>query len=126
MNRPRGITVLAYISLVWSGIGFLLTLAIGLLALPDSEYPWWLIFVGALVGLPIAVGLLKLKNWARILTIVGALLTCIRSGEDLLGSLSGSDASLFDAVFMLGVVAFNIWILWYLNLPHVKEAFGVS
>lgn len=57
---------------------------------------------GALLGLAAGLGLLRLKNWARILAIVLAIFT-------LLG-------------FPIGTVI-GALIIWYLWKPEVKEVF---
>lgn len=70
------------------------------------------------------VGLLKLANWARILTVV---LIAIGLAFTVLG--------LFQAMmpFHIGMVIWNlifvvidVWILMYLFKPHVKQAFGTA
>jgi hypothetical protein len=72
----------------------------------------------AAFAVAIALGLLKLKNWARVTTIVFSVL-------GLLGNLNGFRAGMSSALVgpVIGLVL-NIWIIWYMLQPHVKAAFG--
>jgi uncharacterized membrane protein (DUF2068 family) len=70
-------------------------------------------------------GLWALQNWGRIITMV---LTALAAAFDLLGlvtmvshmSSTGVGTIVWQAVWL----AIYIWILMYLNKPHVKKAFG--
>jgi hypothetical protein len=95
-----------------AGAGFLAGLGavIGVLALVFAA-------LYALVGW----GLLKLKEWARIVTIV-------LSGLGALGALFGLVAvfthfGLIIVFWSLVRLAICAWIIWYLLQPNVKAAF---
>jgi hypothetical protein len=131
MNRPTGVTVIAVLCFI--GACFLTLLAClflvggGLAARfmpPDAHIPAGIaaavggaaaIIFLLLAGLYVAVGmgLLKLKEWARIVTIVLA-------GLSLLFGLLGL---LHFHPFALVRLAIAGWILWYLLQPHVVAAF---
>jgi hypothetical protein len=69
----------------------------------------------------VAWGMLKLKEWARIVSIALAVLGLVLAVPALLfGVMRGSPVAL---VFTLVRVAIAGWILWYLVQPHVKAAF---
>ncbi|MFZ0981629.1 MAG: hypothetical protein WAN23_19665 [Candidatus Acidiferrales bacterium] len=69
----------------------------------------------------------KLKNWARIITIV-------LTGIGLLGSVLSiispfGHMHIFLFVFLIRrliLAAIYAWILWYLFQPNVKQAFGAT
>jgi hypothetical protein len=135
MNRPTGVTVIAVLCFI--GACFLTLLAClflvggGLAAKfmpPDAHIPAGIMAavgaVGAVIFLILAalyvtvgLGLLKLKEWARIIAIVLA-------GLSLLFGLFGL---LHFHPFALVRLAIAGWILWYLLQPHVVAAFrGLS
>jgi hypothetical protein len=63
--------------------------------------------------------MLKLKNWARVVTIIFA-------GLAVLSGLAGfliSHGLIFTSLIRIALAA---WILWYLMQPEVKAAFGAS
>jgi hypothetical protein len=76
------------------------------------------------IDVVVGVGLWKLCNWARILTIILTALALLMAGIGLLTSLL--HFNLFVLVFQLIFVGIYILILWYMFQPHVKKAFGVA
>jgi uncharacterized membrane protein (DUF2068 family) len=70
----------------------------------------------------IAIGLFGLKNWARIIAMV---LSAIGAVFGLLAvfSLMMHFAAIM-AFWQLIKIAINVLIVWYLNQPQVKQAFG--
>jgi len=69
----------------------------------------------------LAWGMLKLKEWARMVSIVLAVLGLVLAIPSLLfGVMRASPVAL---VLTLVRVAIAGWILWYLVQPHVKGAF---
>ncbi len=141
MQRPTGVTIIAVLAFIGAGLCVLAALGalVGAAFLSNmTSYPGMgaLAGVGAvmvgvlLIGLAvldvfIGIGLLKLQNWARILTIVFAAL-------GLLGVLIGlpfARLHVFFFIFVLREIIFaavEIWILVYLLQPHVKQAFGAK
>jgi hypothetical protein len=81
------------------------------------------IFLLLLAGVYIvlAIDLLKLLNWARL-----ACMTVIVIGALVATGVFASIAHLATAVVALQllVIALDVWVVWYLVRPHVKQAFG--
>ena len=67
----------------------------------------------------VAVGLLKLQNWARITSIVLSALGLLGSFRNIAAAFHGS-----GMVVSIVVLAFHIWVIWYMLQPNVKAAFG--
>ena len=138
MERPTGVTILAVLSFL--GGGLLLIIAFGALAggavlasvlsLPASIVGLGAVIVAivffAFAGLYAAngVGLLKLQNWARVLTMVLIVLGLLSAVLGVFGALA--HFRMFLLVRQLIVAAIDLWILLYLNKPHVKQAFGAA
>ena len=139
MVRPTGVTVIAVLDFI--GAGFCVLAGVGMmlgggyfatmLSQGRGASAGMLAAIGAVAGvifLAIAAlaivlgwGLLKLKEWARIITIVLA-------GLGALGALLALATVFghFAAVGMFMVIcrlAINGLIIWYLLQPHVKVAF---
>jgi hypothetical protein len=64
-------------------------------------------------------GMMKLKNWARVVTLVLAALSVL-SG---IGIFVGTHGLIFMSLLRVAIAA---WIIWYLLQPEVKTAFGVA
>lgn len=150
--RPTGITVLAILHFVIAAMlvpsGGLWILVAGLLADPEFsnqalEVPMppalraqyaLLLQHGVAVGLALiifgllkvvsGVGLWKLRNWGRRLTIALAALAVALSLPSLVSALLARDvfSLLVGLSFAVGYGA----ILWYLFWPEVKRVFGVA
>ncbi len=144
MERPTGVTILAILNFLGAGLYALLAVlffligaggaASGMMSEMGGGAAAFLLGLGAAVGvillifaaigLAIGIGLWKLRNWARIVTIVLVGLSLLLGVIGLLGSLISFELGslIFQAIF----VALYAWIIWYLFQPHVKQAFGVS
>jgi hypothetical protein len=141
MERPTGVTILAVLAFI--GAAFLaigsIALMVGgaLLSNARATGPGAGMLLGlggavlggiclvlAVIYVFMAVGLLKLQNWARIVTIVFVGLGLLSA---LMGLLS-SFAHVFPVLIVRNiiVVAIDVWILIYLFKPHVKQAFGAT
>ena len=142
MGRPVGVTILAVLYFLGAvfcllgGIGMMMgggmmaTLlnqqgqgsggAAGLMAGLGAAFGVVILIFAALDAL-LGWGLWKLKNWARIITIV---LMVISIGLQLFG-LVGILAhfNLFSLILTVVFVAIYAWIVWYLLQPNVKAAF---
>lgn len=93
-----------------AAIGLFLGAAGGIIAL----------FFAAAHGV-LAWGMLKLKEWARIISIALAVLGLVLAIPALLfGMFRFSPIAIFFTLVRVGVAAL---ILWYLVQPHVKAAF---
>jgi hypothetical protein len=141
------IAVLAFISAAFLLLGGLLCLLGGAwLATMGSHraFPFGGAFLGAMgavcgvilltfaaLSLAAGIGLLGLKSWARVLTIVLLALGLAVNVLALLGGwmpyhLGFGAMHLHHLVIrhLIGI-ALDVWILYYLFQPHVKKAFGV-
>ncbi len=144
MERPTGVTVLAVLNFLGAGLYALFTVlffligaggaASGMMSEMGGGAAAFLLGLGAAVGvillifsaigLAIGIGLWKLRNWARIVTIVLVGLSLLLGVIGLLGSLIAFELGslIFQAIF----VALYAWIIWYLFQLHVKQAFGAA
>lgn len=130
VNRPLGVTILAILAF----IGGALQLATGAAAIVGGGLVGGLLggAEGAAVGGLVAIsglflvvlgivallagyGLWQLASWAWLLTIAWAILGLISAALTLLG---GDFASAIISAILPAVV------LWYLNRPDIKQAFG--
>ncbi len=115
-RRPGGVTFLAGLNIV----GAVIVGIIGLVAvqfLQDASLAalYGTIGIGVMVfNITISVGLLRLKNWARIIAIVGYSLGALGG---LITLASGDPLGLFQ-------LAVAIAIITYLSRRHVRQAFG--
>jgi hypothetical protein len=73
----------------------------------------------AVLAIFIAIGLLKLKNWARVTTIVLSALGLLSTLSRFLHGFAGG-----GMVVTIIVLAYYIWVIWYMLQPNVKTAFG--
>lgn len=119
MKRPVGVTVIAVLNICGAGI---LTVRDGLLPAnrPRGSYLGFLI-VSVLFSVGLSVGLLKLRNWARSITVllswinlILALMFPVREG------LAGR--RVVDVGQLLGGL-FAGAVLWYLSKSEVVTAF---
>jgi hypothetical protein len=143
MNRPVGVTVIAVLEFLGAafcilvglgamlGGGFLATIMSQSGAQGSMAGAGILGALGAAVGVVLLVfaalyivvgwGMLKLKGWARIVTMIFA-------GLGILGALLGL-ATTFTHFAVIGLfwlvvrLAIAGWILWYLLQPNVSAAF---
>ena len=139
MGRPTGVTVIAVLDFIAAGFcllggigmlvggGFLATMmnqqqgaGAGIFAAIGAAAGVFFLVLAALAAF-IGWGMLKLKGWARIITIVLSALGILGA---LLG-LFGAFAHFGVGVLMFTVIrlAINGWILWYMLQPNVKAAF---
>ena len=149
MQRPDGVTILAVLAFI--GAGLCAVAGLGLLGLAAfaragalsrlSAYPQLAIVAGigsAVLGIVcigvgvleavIGVGLWRLQNWARVLTIVLCILALISAGFTLLFALTHMFGVFFFGLFFrrLVLAGVQVWIVIYLLKPHVKQAFGAT
>lgn len=73
----------------------------------------------AALAIFVAIGLLKLKNWARIVTIVLSALGLLSTLSRFVHGFAGG-----GMVMTIIVLAYYIWAIWYMLQPNVKQAFG--
>ena len=139
MGRPTGVTVIAVLDFIGAGFCVLLGLGMmlggGFIASMMSQQQragaGILAAVGAAAGVVILIcavlaivlgwGLLKLKEWARIVTIVFAAIGAVFGLLGLFTLLA--HIAVIGIFWALCRLAINVWIIWYLLQPHVKAAF---
>lgn len=157
MNRSAGVTVIAVLQL----LGSLFSLAMGALmaailafaplpAKPDSPMPLGfktlfsvivvtMYVLPAIWGLVTAIGLFRLKSWARVSTIVFSALLIAFGMFSLLAIVmiavipirnQPASAKIFSAVMMASLAAIQlsvaIWWIVYLTRPRVKAQFAIA
>jgi hypothetical protein len=154
-NRSAGVTVIAVLALLGSALMLALAVlvAIAMFAAPQQaanpaqlppmfykaiRFAAPLFYaLPAVWGIVTAVDLLRLKNWARISTIVFSVLLIVFGGFEALTSVSfflmppsrGLDVkALFAigvtmAVLSLAQIGVGIWWLVFFNRPNVKAQF---
>ena len=141
MARPTGVTILAVLSFL--GAGLYLLAAVGLFLLGSSAGLAAMAGRGGGMGGPLAamgafagiaclilavlclvngIGLLKLRGWARMLTILLVALGIIFAVLGIVRAMAPMMMGLI--VWDLILIAIDAWILMYLFKPHVKVAFG--
>lgn len=123
MKRPVGVTVLAIVQLIAAAL--LLLIAVksllgygrnaGLIGATIS-------FALAALALAMGAGLLKLKNWARILSIAYAFVVAAMRLLGILGAMATlAPVSALIRTIQLGLA---ILVIWYLSRADVKKAFA--
>jgi len=139
MERPTGVTILAVLTFL--GAAFLALAAIiflaggamlsqamasgfGAIAGVGAAVIAVVFLVFAVLYVAVGMGMLKLQNWARIVTIILVGLGLLSAAAGVL--LSFAHFRLFFLVRELIVLGIDIWIIAYLFRPHVKQAFGAS
>lgn len=139
MGRPVGVTILAILNFIGAafcllaGIGMILgggviaTMlsqqgagASGILAGLGAAAGVFMIIIGG-AGALVGFGLWKLKEWARIVSIVLAGISAALQLLGLLGSLA--HFNVFAVIWSVFWVAIDGLIIWYLLKPEVKAAF---
>ncbi len=140
MERPTGVTILAVLGFIGAGMLVLAALAMlvgGAMVANMAARPGLamiggvggaivaVVFLGiAALYLVVALGFLKLQNWARVLTIVLCGVGVLFNGLGVLNALVHFHVVI--VVWQAIVVAIDLWVMLYLLKPHVKQAFGAT
>ena len=154
-NRSAGITVIAILQLIGSALLLVLAALMAfamIVATPPANDPrlppmFFTVMrvvvplfyaIPAVWGILTAVGLLQLKNWARISTIVFSVLLMVFGAFGVLTSMvfilnppsgNGVDPKMFSiigaatAVFSLAQIGVGIWWMVFFNRAGVKAQF---
>ncbi len=133
-DRPLGVTVVGALCVcggpmsVLAGLVWLIvTRNILLVFVPFGAIPLLLGIamglLGASVLLGIGIGLLSMKNWARLVLIVLIGYGLLDGIALLLGIPSNH---LLAAAFVVLAMGTGVWLLRYLLKPDVKVAFGAT
>jgi hypothetical protein len=138
MDRPTGVTVISVLAfigagiLVLAGLGMFLGGAVlssmasrpgvGMMAGIGGAFVGIVFLVIAGVDLTLGIGLWKLQDWARILTVVLVIIGAVLNGFGVLRSMLHFHViRLFiQAIF----VAIDVWIAVYLSQAKVKQTFA--
>jgi cytochrome c oxidase subunit IV len=140
MERPAGVTILAVVAFLFGGLfalgglGMMLGGAVlsrmansgglGMLAGVGGAIIGFILLGFAVVYIVDGIGLMKVANWARILTIILVGLSLLRSAFGMMRSLGHLNP--VALCFALLIAAIDVWILVYLFKPDVKLAFGAT
>jgi hypothetical protein len=140
MERPAGVTILAVVAFIFGGfmalggLGAMLGGAVlsrvansgglGMLAGVGGAILGFVLLGFAVVYIVDGIGLMKVANWARILTIILVGLSLLRSAFGMMRSLGHMHP--VGVFFSLVIAAIDVWILVYLFNPDVKQAFGAT
>ncbi len=141
MTRPTGVTILAVLSFlgaalfVLGGCVMLALGAAGVAAMAGGRGmggPF--AALGAFAGVALlifaalyivnGVGLLKLRPWGRLLTIILVAISLAFAVRALLLVVMHLNIAL--VIWQLIICGIDAWILAYMFKPHVKQAFGQS
>jgi len=141
MQRPTGVTILAVLAFLAAAVLVLMALlsllggalvsslgarGMGTLAGLGAAVIAVFFLILAAVEVVVGIGLWKLRNWARIVTIVLCGLSFLGA---VLSILNPFHIHVFFFLFLLRrliYAAIYAWILWYLFQPNVKQSFGAT
>lgn len=157
MKRSAGVTVIAILSLLGSGFTFAMGIVVVAVAFiapasASNQFPGspnffkalllvssLIYFVPAVWGIVTGIGLLRLRNWARISIIVFSVLLILMVGFSGLVTLvapfpppqnNAVDPAMMTGIrmaigaFMLALSGIGVWWLVFFNRLKVKEQFG--
>ena len=138
MARPTGVTILAILSFLGAALAALVALGAlfgaavltSMMSLPKEVVGIGVAVVAVIclgfAALYIAngIGLLKVQNWARILTIVLVILGLLSAALGILNGLA--HFRMLHVVREIVVAGIDVLILWYLFKPEIKTAFGAA
>ena len=140
MPRPVGVTILAVLNFIgaFCCVAVAIVMIVGLSILGASAsgahtagmmalagggvIAGVLLIVFALIPILIGYGLMKLKNWARIVSIILAALGILMALPGLFMALG--HIVIFALVINLIGIGIDALIVWYLLQPDVKKAFA--
>ena len=140
MNRPQNVTIIAIVEFCLCALFTLLGvgLLVGggfvatILRQQGQQYAGVLGTIGAAAGIFILVcaaiwvfvliNFWNMKNWARIVVMVFAVLSALQNCVGVLGSLMRF--SIFGLLWNGAWGAFWVWTVMYLNGPEAKNAFS--
>lgn len=143
MGRPTGVTILAILNFIGAGfcllggIGLMLGGGVvatmlnqqgangagggaGIIAALGAFAGVCIIIVGG-ISMLVGFGLWKLKEWARIVSIILTAIGAVLNLPALLTSVT--HFNLGSLIWTLFWLAIDVWIIMYLLKPHVKAAF---
>jgi len=130
MERPRGVTVLAYLYLL---LALLVAFSSLLLFVPSRTSPPIRAFnplqhqrllaqlvAFLIVAVTLGIALLRMKPWSRWLAITVSAVQLL----SVLYEVAVTHSSTAAGAGSLGLrTLFAVWVIWYLTRTHVKTAF---
>jgi hypothetical protein len=138
MKRPFGVILVAVLMCIGAGLlalGSLAFFALGAVAVTaGAEGPMSHLFsemgtigtgiflVLAVAYVILAIQLLRFVYWARLAAIVFIAVGSLFAVIGIVTSLPHPEIMVF--AWQLFVIAVDVWILWYLTRPHIKDAFA--
>jgi uncharacterized membrane protein (DUF2068 family) len=145
MPKPVGVIILAILDFIGAAgcalFGLLAIFGMGMLGPTLSQNPEigpekaaWIAGAGMVVAIVcfffaallalLGYGMLNLRNWARIITLVLAGIAIVLSVLGIAGGAFRFGAmAVVTSTIRLGI---NLFIVWYLTRPYVKLAFETS
>jgi hypothetical protein len=81
----------------------------------------FLILAFAALFIITGIGLMKLRGWGRIIQIILAALGILNTLRGITTVFRSGSAPM---VITIVILAYDIWVIWYLLTPGVKAAFG--
>jgi hypothetical protein len=137
MDRPTGVTIIAVLGFIGAGLSLLAGLGMflggavlssmagrpgmGMIAGIGGAFVG-IVFLGiAAVYLVTAIGLWKLQDWARILTVVLSIIGAVLNGFGMLRAML--HLHIFGLFIQAIFVAIDVWVAVYLLQSNVKQAF---
>ena len=135
MKRPAGVTIIAILGFIVGGLAVMEGLLVWLrgtaffapgVSLHTGGASAGVVLLGlAALVIVTCIGLLKLQEWARILTIVLNAVHLVVAALGLLDAFRNIHITFFVGVMLRHIVmlAIGVWIIVYLIQPKVKQAF---
>jgi hypothetical protein len=135
-QRPRGVTILAVLWFV-TGASDAVGILYSVFKMFSPNIAGAIVYIGLTIYLLLlasvllakaalfviaGIGLMKLQNWARLLSIGLIGFGLLIFAPALLTSVAHPARSLG----LLMALALGIWVIVYFFKPHVKQAFGVT
>ena len=139
MQRPGGVTLIAVLAVVaagFSGVAGLILSSVLIISGHNTASPGpivaalliLVILAFATLYAAVGYGIWRLKNWARLATMVISALSIIGSLTQLLTANNPYQPGNpeFRVYFSLLAITISGWIVYYLTRAHVKQAFGAT
>jgi hypothetical protein len=140
VKRPFGVTLVVVLMSIGAGLlalgslAFFALAAVAISAGADGPLSQLYLKMGALgAGIflvlsvayaALAIYMFRLVYWARLAAIVSIAVGLLIAVSGILASLPRPAIMVFAG--QVFVIVVDVWILWYLMRPHVKDAFAAQ
>lgn len=118
MNRPKGVTIIA----LWDFVGSIVCAVFFFLHDMDAIFES-ILLLGSILLLVFGIGLWRMKNWARVCTTIGTVVSLLISLVWTVLSPSLQDFSPPHIASQVISYVINLCVVVYLMTPRVKQAF---